>query len=88
MKILFQDPLDFGLDKISARILKDSVDVITPSLTNLRINIAYYLHECERQENAWNVNFSTVLCTVFISNTHPITIIGYEKRGRSSEHYF
>ena len=37
----------FGLDKISARLLKDSVDVITPSLTNLQINIFNYLHECE-----------------------------------------
>ena len=40
MEILFQDPLKFkavGLDKISARLLKDSVDVITPSLTNLQI---------------------------------------------------
>ena len=36
----------FGLDKISARLLKDSVDVITP-LTNLQINIVNYLHECE-----------------------------------------
>ena len=40
----------FGLDKISARhLLKDSVDVITPSLTNLQINIVNYLHECELQ---------------------------------------
>ena len=39
----------FGLDKISARLLKDSVDVITPSLTNLPINIVNYLHECELQ---------------------------------------
>jgi len=38
----------FGLDKISARLLKDSVDVITP-LTNLQINIVNYLHECELQ---------------------------------------
>ena len=37
----------FGLDKISARLLKDSVDVITPSLTNLQINIVNYLHESE-----------------------------------------
>ena len=37
----------FGLDKISARLLKDSVDIITPSLTNLQINIVNYLHECE-----------------------------------------
>ena len=49
MKILFQDPLDFGLDKISARLLKDSVDVMTPSLTNLQINIVNFLHECELQ---------------------------------------
>ena len=39
----------FGLDKISARLLKDSVDVITPYLTNLQINIVNYLHECELQ---------------------------------------
>ena len=39
----------FDLDKISARLLKDSVDVITPSLTNLQINIVNYLHECELQ---------------------------------------
>ena len=39
----------FGLDKISVRLLKDSVDVITPSLTNLQINIVNYLHECELQ---------------------------------------
>ena len=41
MEILFQDPLKtnkaVGLDKISARLLKDSVDVITPSVTNLQI---------------------------------------------------
>ena len=37
------------LDKISARLLKDSVDIITPSLTNLQINIVNYLHECEFQ---------------------------------------
>ena len=42
----------FGLDKISARLLKDSVDVITPSLTNLQINIVNYLHECKLQEKA------------------------------------
>ena len=90
MKILFQDPLDFwkliinkafGLDKISARLLKDSVDLITPSLTNLQINIVYYLHESELQKNAWNVNFSMVLCTIFISNTHPITINRLWKEG-------
>ena len=40
----------FGLDKISARLLKDSVDVITPYLTNLQINIVNYLHECELQK--------------------------------------
>ena len=39
----------FGLDKICARLLKDSVDVITPYLTNLQINIVNYLHECELQ---------------------------------------
>ena len=39
----------FGLDKISACLLEDSVDVITPSLTNLQINIVNYLHECELQ---------------------------------------
>ena len=58
MKILSQDPLHFWklflktvfrLDKISARLLKDSVDLITPSLTNLQINIVNYLHECELQ---------------------------------------
>ena len=52
MKILFQDPLAnkaFRLDNISARLLKDSVDVITPSLTNLQINIVNFLHECEFQ---------------------------------------
>ena len=38
-----------GLDKISARLLKDSVDVITPSSTNLQISIVNYLHECELQ---------------------------------------
>ena len=41
-----------GLDKISARLLKDSVDVITFSLTNLQINVVNYLHECELQQNA------------------------------------
>ena len=30
-----------GLDKISARLLKDSVDVITPSLTNLQIIVNF-----------------------------------------------
>ena len=39
----------FGIGKISARLLKDSVDVITPSLTNLQINTVHYLHECELQ---------------------------------------
>ena len=37
----------FGLDKISARRLKQ--DVIIPSLTNLQINIVNYLQECELQ---------------------------------------
>ena len=36
----------FGLDKISVRLLKDSVDVITPYL---QINIVNYLHECKLQ---------------------------------------
>ena len=56
VKILSQDPFRllktnkaFGLDKISARLLKDSVDVITPSLTNLQMNIVSYLHEYELQ---------------------------------------
>ena len=39
----------FGIDKISAPLLKDSVDVITPSLTNLQINIVNYLRACELQ---------------------------------------
>ena len=38
-----------GPDKISEHLLKDSVDIITPSLTNLQINIVNYLHECELQ---------------------------------------
>ena len=38
-----------GLDKISSCLLKDSVDVITPSLTNLPINIVNYLRKCELQ---------------------------------------
>ena len=42
MEILFQDPLEaVGLDKIGARLLKDSVDVITPSLTNLEIIVDF-----------------------------------------------
>ena len=57
MKILSQDPLDFWklirrlalISKISARLLKDSVNVITPSLTNLQINVVNYLHESELQ---------------------------------------
>ena len=44
---LLKTNMAFGLDKISARLLKDSVDVITPSLTNLQINIVNYLHESE-----------------------------------------
>ena len=39
----------FALDKISARLLKDSVDVATPSSTNLQINIVNFIHECELQ---------------------------------------
>ena len=57
-----------GLDKISARLLKDSVDVITPSapyLTNLQIIVNF-------NKMLETVNFSTVLCTVFILNTHAI----------------
>ena len=46
---LWKNNKAFGLDKISARCLKDSVDVITPSLTNLQINIVNYLHECKLQ---------------------------------------
>ena len=44
MEIWFQDPLVLktnkavGLDKIGACLLKDSVDVITPSLTNFTDN--------------------------------------------------
>ena len=30
-----------GLDKIGARLLKDSVDVITPSFTNLQIIVNF-----------------------------------------------
>ena len=45
MEILFQDPLltneAVGLDNIGARLLKDSVDVITPSLTNLEIIVNF-----------------------------------------------
>ena len=36
-------------DKISVRLLKDSVDVISHSLTNLQVDIVDYLHECELQ---------------------------------------
>ena len=49
-----------GLDKDGARLLKDSVEVITPSLTNLEIIVNF------------NKMLETVLCTVFILNTHPI----------------
>ena len=38
-----------SLEKNSARLLKDSVAVINPSLTNLKINVVNYLHECELQ---------------------------------------
>ena len=39
-----------GAHKQLARTsLKDSVDVIIPSLTNIQINIVNYLHECELQ---------------------------------------
>ena len=31
------------------RVNRASVDVVTPSLTNLQINIVNYLHECELQ---------------------------------------
>ena len=41
------------------------------TLSNLQIDIVNYLHDCELQKTAWNVPFSTVLCTVFILNTHP-----------------
>ena len=46
MEILFQDPVlktnrAVGLYKIGARLLKDSVDVITPSLTNLEIIVNF-----------------------------------------------
>ena len=34
---LFKTNKAVGLDKISARLVKDLVDVITPSLTNLQI---------------------------------------------------
>ena len=54
-----------GLDKIGARLLKDSVDVITPSLTNLQIIVNF-------NKMLETLIFSTVLCIVFILNTHPI----------------
>ena len=38
-----------GLDKGSARLLKHPVNIVTPSLTNLQINIVNYLQECELQ---------------------------------------
>ena len=41
------------------------MDVITPSLTNLQIIVNF-------NKMLENVNFSTVICTLFISNTHPI----------------
>jgi len=58
-----------SLGKISARPLKDSVDVnITSSFTNLQIIVNF-------NKMLENVNFSTILCTVFILNTHPINRI-------------
>ena len=56
----------YGLDKIGARLLKDSVDVITPSLTNLEIIVNF-------NKMLETLIFQRyVLCTVFILNTHPI----------------
>ena len=52
-----------GLDKIGARLLKESVDVITPSLKNLEIIVNF---------NKMLETLKTVVCTVFILNRHPI----------------
>ena len=54
----------FGLDKISARLLKDSVDVITPSLKNLQINIKILL------TIYMNVNFNKMLETLIFQRSY------------------
>ena len=40
---------DYYILRANTRLLKDPVDVITPSLANLQINIVKYFHECELQ---------------------------------------
>ena len=59
VEILFQDPLKtkktVGLDKISVRLLKDSLDVITPCVTNLQII----------------VNFNKMLETLIFQRSYP-----------------
>jgi len=50
-----------GLDKISARLLKDSVDVITPSLTNLQMMLLIIY---------MNLNFNKMLETLIFRRSY------------------
>ena len=58
-----------GLDKIGARLLKDSVDVITPSLTNLQII----------------VNFNKILATLIFNGLMHSIYIKYPGGGLPHE---
>ena len=72
----------FGFDKISARLLKDSVDVTTPSLTNLQINIVnyystiasfyhiWYFHRDTKPENLACRRLSIVLSFIQLNIGH------------------
>jgi len=68
-----------GLDKIGARLLKDSVDVITPSLTNLQIIVNF-------NKILATLIFNGVMHSIYIKYTSHKQVI--KSGGSSSEHYF
>ena len=79
----------FRFDKISARLLKDSEDVIAPSLTNLQINIVNYLHECELQLKCLKrLFFNGLIHSIYINYTSHNHKQVMKSGGSSSEHYF
>ena len=78
----------FVLDKISARLLKDSVEVITPSLTNLQINIVNYFHECELHKMLETLIFQRSYAQYYIKYTSHNHKQVMKSGGSSSDHYF
>ena len=68
----------FGLDKISARLSKDSVDVITPSLTNLQINIVSYLRNISKTSASVSSGFPNTRKLMKARGRRPSAFIVFE----------